>query len=221
MDRHINPDVPHTNASRSRGDPSAFEPPCTLLERLRRGDDAAFDELVAQSASRLFCVAQRLLRNEADASDAVQEAYLSAFKALDTFDGRSQLGTWLHRITVNVCLMKLRSARRRPTQSIEALLPTFAEDGHRKNPGVEWKPAESIGIEREGIRAVVRAKIDALPDPYREVLVLRDIEQMDTDEVATLLGLSPAAVKTRLHRARQALRTLLTPLFTEGVLHAE
>lgn len=163
----------------------------------------------------MLAVARRMLSREEDAQDAVQEAFLSAFKSLDRFDGRSQLATWLHRITVNVCLMRLRTRRRKPETSIEALLPEFVEDGHQKNPSRPWKPGAEGGIEEHELRALVRSKVEELPDPYREVILLRDIEGLDTDETAAVLGITSGAVKTRLHRAHQALRTLLDPYFAE------
>jgi RNA polymerase sigma-70 factor, ECF subfamily len=190
----------------------------TLLSRLRAGEDAAFDELVELAGGRMLAVARRMLGREEDAQDAVQEAFLSAFKSLGQFDGRSQLATWLHRICVNCCLMKLRSQRRRPERAIEDLLPGFMEDGHQERPSIPWKPIASSGIEQEELRDLVRAKIAELPEPYREVLQLRDIEELSTEETARLLTLTPAAVKTRLHRARQALKTLLDPCLTEGML---
>lgn len=185
-----------------------------LLARLKAADDSAFDELVNLAGHRLLAVARRMLGREEDAQDAVQEAFLSAFKSLDRFDGRSQLTTWLHRIAVNVCLMKLRSQRRRPERPIDDFLPEFLPDGHQKNPSSAWRPAETCGIERDELRAFVRARIEQLPEQYRLILILRDIEELDTDETATLLGISTAAVKTRLHRARQALRGLLDPHMT-------
>lgn len=161
----------------------------------------------------MLAVARRMLPTEEDAHDAVQEAFLSAFKSLDRFDGRSQLSTWLHRITVNACQMRLRTRRRHPERSIEGLLPQFVEDGHQKGRVHAWKPTERF--EQEELRRVVREKINDLPDDYREVLLLRDIEELNTEETASLLGLSTAAIKTRVHRARQALRTLLDPHLAE------
>ncbi len=189
-----------------------------LVARLLAGEEAAFDELFRASGGRFLAVARRMMPREEDAQDAVQEAFLSAFKSLAGFDGRSQLTTWLHRICVNACLMKLRSQRRRPERTIESLLPEFLEDGHQKHDSRPWKPIEESGIEQQELRELVRAKIQELPEPFREVLMLRDIEQLDTDETAGLLGLTAAAVKTRLHRARQALRGLLDPCFAEGAL---
>ncbi len=187
-----------------------------LLERLRAGQDAAFDELTELTAGRMLAVARRMMSSEDDAHDAVQEAFLSAFKALGAFDGRSQLTTWLHRITVNACLMKLRSQRRRPETLIGDLLPQFLEDGHQRQSSRRWKPAQQAGIEQAELRSLIRSKIDELPELYREVLLLRDIEELDTEQTGEILGLTTAAVKTRLHRARQALRTLLDPHFVQG-----
>jgi RNA polymerase sigma-70 factor, ECF subfamily len=189
-----------------------------LLSRLCAGEESAFDELVRLAGGRMLAVARRMLSNEDDAGDAVQDAFLSAFKSLDRFDGRSQLTTWLHRITVNACLMKIRSQRRRPEKPLDDLLPQFEADGHQKNPSRPWKPPSEGGIQTRDTCTLVRAKIDELPTQYREILLLRDIEELDTEETAGLLGMTEAAVKTRLHRARQALRTLLDPYMTEGAL---
>jgi RNA polymerase sigma-70 factor (ECF subfamily) len=187
-------------------------PEAALVERLRRGDAAAFEELLRAHTGRLLVVARRLLGNEEDARDAVQDALLSAYRAIDHFDGQAALGTWLHRITVNAALTKLRSRRRRPEKSIDDLLPTFLDDGHQARPPRHW-PEPSAALQREETRAAVRRHIEELPEDYRVVLLLRDIEELDTDETARLLGLTSGAVKTRLHRARQALRALLEPEF--------
>ncbi|CAG0973509.1 ECF RNA polymerase sigma factor SigW [Phycisphaerales bacterium] len=207
-----------TAARISQAEPVPSQPPCddsALAVRLRAGDEAAFEELVRSAGGRLLAVSRRMLGNEDDAQDAVQESFLSAFRSLEAFDGRSQLTTWLHRIAINVCLMKLRSRRRKPERQIGDLLPEFLEDGHQRNPSRPWNPEGDPGIETSELRAIVRARIDELPAPYREVLLLRDIEELDTEQTAEMLGMTPAAVKTRLHRARQALRALLEPLFTE------
>jgi RNA polymerase sigma-70 factor, ECF subfamily len=180
-----------------------------LLARLRGGDADAFETMVRRYGGRLLAVATRLLRSEADARDAVQEAFLAAHRALDGFAGDARLSTWLHRIVVNTALMKLRSRRRRPEESIEDLLPRFDAHGDWVEPAERWAASTDALLEQRQTRALVRGAIDRLPEPYRTVLVLRDIEELDTDEAARVLGLTSSAVKTRLHRARQALRTLL------------
>lgn len=177
-----------------------------LVARLQRGDEAAFEELVRTHSGRLLAVARRFLGNNEDAQDAVQDAFIRAFKAIHSFEARAQLHTWLHRILVNTALMKLRERRRRPTESIDELLPTFAADGHQTVESRDWSDAL---LERKEAAALVREAIAMLPDQYREVLLLRDIEDRDTAEAAEILGTSSNVVKVRLHRARQALRTLL------------
>ena len=177
-----------------------------LVARLQRGDDAAFEAIVRVHGGRLLSVARRLLGNNEDAQDAVQDAFIRAYKAIHTFEARAQLHTWLHRILVNSALMKLRERRRRPTTSIEDLLPTYSADGHQAVSSRDWSDAV---LERKETAAIVREAIQRLPDLYREVLVLRDIEEKDTAEAAQLLGTTSNVVKVRLHRARQALRTLL------------
>ena len=180
-----------------------------LLERLRRGDDAAYELLVRTHGGRLLAVARGLLRNDEDARDAVQSAYVSAFKGIKSFKGGSQLSTWLHRIVVNESLMKLRSRRRKPEESLEPLLPAYLEDGHHVEDFTEWAAQADRLLEQKQSHQAVRAAIGELPESYRTVLMLRDIEEMSTEEVAAQLGVTPNAVKIRLHRARQALGTLL------------
>jgi RNA polymerase sigma-70 factor (ECF subfamily) len=180
-----------------------------LVARLRAGDDQAFEVLVRRHGGRMLAAARRLLRDDEAARDALQEAFLSAFTAIDRFDGRSRLSTWLHRIVLNCALMRLRRGRRRPEQPIDDLLPRFADDGHWVAAAPEETDESHALLERRETQTVVRACIDRLPESYRTVLVLRDIEELDTREVADRLDLTTNAVKVRLHRARQALRTLL------------
>jgi len=183
-----------------------------LLARIRDGDECACEALVRQHAGRMLAVARRFLRTEEDSADAVQDAFLSAFRSLDGFAANSALGTWLHRIVVNVCLMKLRAQSRNREVRIENLLPTFDETGHHSRPVRVWENQALARLTQAETCARVRACIDRLPNPYRQVLLLRDIEDLDTEQTAAHLGINPGAVKTRLHRARQALRTLLEPV---------
>jgi RNA polymerase sigma-70 factor, ECF subfamily len=195
--------------------PAAPHDEAALVSRLRAGDNAAFEELLAIAGPRMMAIARRMMPTESDAEDAVQDALLSAIRALDRFDARSRLTTWLHQIVVNACLMKLRTRRRRPETSIESLLPQFVPDGHQKDPARPWRRDASGGIESSELRALVRAKIDELPEQYRVVLVLRDAAGLDTAQTSEILGITHDAVKTRLHRARQALKALLDPCFEE------
>jgi RNA polymerase sigma-70 factor (ECF subfamily) len=186
-----------------------------LLRRLKVGEERAFEDLVRAFGGRMLAVARRFVRNESDAEDIVQAAYLNAFRALPTFEGACQLSTWLHRIVVNTALMKLRSRKRRPEESIEPLLPAFQDDGHHVEQFSDWAASADTLLERRETRTMVRACISQLPDNYRAILVLRDIEELPTQQVAQMLEMTPTAVKVRLHRARQALSTLLRRQFAE------
>jgi len=187
-----------------------------LLTALRAGDDLAFERLVRDHRGRMLAVAQRFMRNSEDARDVVQEAFIAAFRSLNSFEGSARLSTWLHRIVINAALMKLRSRRRVPEDSIEDLLPKFLEDGHQVHPSREWRRSSEEMMQDEQTRGLVRSCIERLPEAYRTVLILRDLEELDTQEAATLLGITENAVKIRLHRARQALRGLLDPHFRGG-----
>jgi RNA polymerase sigma-70 factor (ECF subfamily) len=189
----------------------SFGDEASLLAGLRAGDDSAFEQLVRRYGGRMLAVAHRFLRCEADCADAVQDAFLAAIRALDSFAGDSRLGTWLHRIVVNACLMKLRARSRSRQVPIDDLLPTFDETGHHAQRVRPWNEEALSLLDRTELREHVRSCIDRLPEPYRAVLLLRDIEEFDTDQTARHLGITPGSVKTRLHRARQALRTLLEP----------
>lgn len=189
-----------------------------LVAGLREGTDAAFDQLVGWLGQPLFHVAHRILRDPHETQDCLQDAFVSAFKSIDSFEGKSSLKTWLHRIVVNQALMRLRSRKRKSESGIDDLLPEFDEDQCRvEAPWLAPEPVEQL-LQRRERRELVRRAIDELPESYRLVLVLRDIEGYDTDEVADLLETTPGAVKTRLHRARAALKKALQPMLErEGV----
>lgn len=184
-----------------------FDEPA-LVARLRAGEESAFEQLVRSNSGRLLAAARRLLHNEEDARDAVQSAFIRAFQSLGRFREESRLSTWLHRILVNEALMKLRS-RKGKEESIEDLLPSFQEDGHQVRETADWSDLADKALERAETAEMVNRLIGQLPESYRTVLVLRDIEGMSNAEIAGMLGISANLVKVRLHRARQALRTLL------------
>ncbi|HEX9638104.1 MAG TPA: sigma-70 family RNA polymerase sigma factor [Acidobacteriota bacterium] len=180
-----------------------------LIEGLRRGDDQAYEQLVRHYGGTMLAVARRILRQECEARDALQEAFISVFRSIHRFRGDASLATWLHRIVVNAALMRLRRSNRQPEVPIENLLPVFDETGHHQNGCEPWPLDAHTALQREETCLQVRACIDQLPDAYRTVVLLRDIEELDTAETAKLLGITENAVKIRLHRARQALATLL------------
>lgn len=187
-----------------------------LVAALRVGDLTAFEKIIREQGGVLLAVARRLLRNDDEAREAVQDAFVSAFRSCSRFEGASRISTWLHRIVVNTCLMRLRTQRRRVEVSIDEWLPPFLPDGHHETAFVDWSNAAHALVEQQETCALVRRCIDRLPEAYRTVLLMRDIEGIPVDEVAAALEISPNAVHIRLHRARQALRTFLDPVFLRG-----
>jgi RNA polymerase sigma-70 factor (ECF subfamily) len=179
-----------------------------LIGGLQRGEDRAFELMVRKFGGRMLATARRLLGSEDDARDALQEAFLSAFRSSAHFKAESALATWLHRIVINSALMQLRYRRRHPEEQIDALLPDFDQNGNWLETRDCPLPLDSL-LETSETRAMVRRCVDQLPPSHRIVLLLRDIEGLDTEQVATLLGVTTNAVKIRLHRARQALKTLI------------
>jgi RNA polymerase sigma-70 factor (ECF subfamily) len=175
-------------------------------------DAVAAEQLVRDNIAWMLALAERMLRDRSLAEDAVQEAFISALRGLSRFEGRSSIKTWLHRITVNASLTKLRQLKRLGEQSIDEHLPEF--DRHDCRIEAPWPYMATVQevLENAELRARVNAGIDELPDSYRIVLQLRDIEGYTTGEVAALLDISEANVKVRLHRARAALKKLLEPI---------
>ena len=204
-----------TIASEAVGRMDEFADERELIAALRRDEPAAHEMFVWRYGARILATARRFLSCEQDCCDAVQEAFISAFQAIDAFEGNAKLGTWLHRILVNACLMKLRARSRRNEVPIDELLLTFDRSGHHAQSIARWRQSPEDRLQSDETRLLVRRCIDMLPDDYRNVLLLRDIEELDTEASAATLGISPGAVKTRLHRARQALRTLLQPHFVD------
>lgn len=178
-------------------------------DSLRAGDPQAFERLVRRDTPRLLAVTRRILRNDDEAREAVHQAFIAAFRSREQFHGDAQPSTWLHRIAVNKALDILRARQRRPEESIDELLPRFLPNGHHSERFAVWPEPIEDRIDRKRLARTVREAIDQLPDSFRLVLLLRDIEEMSTEETADALGITPNAVKLRLHRARMALRTLL------------
>jgi RNA polymerase sigma-70 factor (ECF subfamily) len=191
-----------------------------LLERLRMGDAAILEPLMERFASRVFRVARGICPSASDAEEVVQDVFLQLFRKAGSFEGRAALGTWLYRIAVNAALNKRRGKRAELEESLEDVLPSYQDDGHRHGDRsfllADWSamPDEAL-LSREG-RDVVRAAVERLPPHYRAVLVLRDVEELSSEQVAEIIGESVASVKSRLHRARMALRELLTRTYGAG-----
>lgn len=186
-----------------------------LLQSLRGGDPSAFEGLVITYGPRLRATAMRLVKNESDANDVVQETFLSAFRSLDSFEGNSQIGTWLHRIAINAALMRIRGRQRRPEVDIHDLLPRFTDGGQHPEHRHPFTELPDNATSREEACTLVQRCIGELPENYRTALILHDIEELPYEDAARILGLTVNATRVRVHRARLALRTLLAPHFEE------
>ena len=170
---------------------------------------AHFEEIVRHFAPRLLGVARRILRDETEAQDALQDALLSAHRNLDCFRGESQIGSWLFKITVNAALMRLRRRKRLAEEPLQELEPKFLPDGHRESPDPAWCQDPEAKVGSQQLCALVFEEMARLPQAHRDVLLLRDVRGLSTDEAAQVLSIRPGALKVRLHRARCALRELM------------
>ncbi|VAX00303.1 RNA polymerase sigma factor RpoE [hydrothermal vent metagenome] len=175
------------------------------------------DKLVRENIAWMLLLAERMLGEYSLAEDAVQDAFISAFRAFTAFEGRSSVKTWLHRITVNSCLMKMRRLKQRAELSIDSNLPEFDQGNCRIEASWDHLTSVEDVLANEFLSTLVKKNINDLPEQYRNVLILRDIEGYNTNEVAKLLGISDSNAKVRLHRARAALKKLLEPLL-RGVI---
>jgi RNA polymerase sigma-70 factor, ECF subfamily len=184
-----------------------------FLEKLRVGDSVAFAQLVEANQRNVYNLALRMLNDPQEAEDVLQETFLSAYKALPGFEGRSSLSTWLYRIASNASLMRLRK-KRPETTSIDE--PLELEEGESlPRQFVDWSSVPEDELLNEESRRMMDEAVAKLPEGLRIVFVLRDIEGLSTQEAGEVLELSEAAVKTRLHRARLALREKLSAYFAE------
>ncbi|NND50380.1 MAG: sigma-70 family RNA polymerase sigma factor [Rhizobiales bacterium] len=184
----------------------------SLVAALKAGDESAAETLVRSHAPWMLAVARRITGSSATAEDCVQDALINALRNIGDFEERSSLKSWLHRIVINQALMKLRARRTRNESPIDDLLPTFDETSCRVEGAWQFLATPDQVFESAERRELVHEKIGELPETYRLVLQLRDIEEMTTREVADALGLTETNVKVRLHRARSALKKLLEPL---------
>jgi RNA polymerase sigma-70 factor, ECF subfamily len=184
-----------------------------LAARAAGGDDSAFATLVVRSQHRVFRLACRLT-SETDAPDVVQDTFLQVYRHVSTFRGDAQFSTWLYRIATNAALMHRRACARRPGLSIDEFLPRFDADGQLEDTPDALRIACRIDelLDKRLLATKTLAAIDGLPNLYREAFVLRDLEELSTDEVAQVLGVEPATVRQRVHRARLMVREYLGEL---------
>ncbi len=184
------------------------------LPALLAGDRDEFDKIVRQEAPRLFKVLIRYVRDEDEAKSIMQETFLQAYEGLSSFRGDSKFTTWLYSIGINQARARFRKLKRQDLLSedeIDRLQPSFSR-GRYTQSYEPWQPDELASKSER--RRLVHEAISKLPENYRVVVELRDIEEFSTDETAEMLGMTSGAVRVRLHRARQALRALLEPYFS-------
>ena len=187
-----------------------------LVERAQLGDLPAFEALVERHEDRLYRLAVRLLRNDDDAREVLQEAFLSAWQKLGDFAGRAQFGSWIYRVTLNAALMLLRTRRRRPTVSAEDVAEGTLDEAlaRGQDQGTnDWIRRPDEQLQSDELKQHIQLAMDQLPEILRVVFVLRDVEDLSTEETADALGITVQAVKTRLHRARLALRAAISEYF--------
>ena len=186
-------------------------PDVALVERVRGGDVSAYDELVRKYERQIFRISQHITQNREDAEDVMQDAFLKAYEKLDQFQGNSKFYTWLVRIAVNESLMRLRKRRTGKLVSMDEDVQT--DEGSVPRDFADWAPNPEQNYTQAELAEILRKTIQGLPQGFRVVFVLRDVEGLSTEETAETLGLSVPAVKSRLLRARLQLRERLSRYF--------
>jgi len=185
-----------------------------LLKDAAGGDAGALEALMSRYGSRVYRLAYGITRSSADAEEIAQDVFLQLVRKGAEFEGRAAVASWIYRVTTNVALNKRRGKRREVETSLEDCLPAFEADGHRSGPRAflvaDWSARPDAELLSGEMRRVLEEAIGVLPEHYRAVLILRDVEELSNEEVAASVGDSVSAVKTRLHRARMALREILT-----------
>jgi RNA polymerase sigma-70 factor (ECF subfamily) len=181
-----------------------------LVRKSKEDDERAFGELISRYESKVYSLALKMVRNPEDAEDVLQDTFLRAYRGIKSFQGASTFSTWIYRITANSALMRLRK-KQLPTVSIE-------DADERETPVniADWTPGPVEQLLNRELQQVMDEAIEALPPEFRQVFVLRDIEEMSNAEVADVLDLSVAAVKSRLHRARLKVRNRIAGYFSEN-----
>jgi RNA polymerase sigma-70 factor (ECF subfamily) len=182
----------------------------SLIARICAGEQELFHDLIRPYERQVFLAAFAMLANEAEAEDAAQEAVLKAFRNLKSFRGESKFSTWLLSIAMNEARSRLRKSRRTPAESLEEKLDSHQGDF---TPAMltDWREIPSETLERAELRATLQSAVEQLPPIYREVFTLRDLEELNVEDTASVLGVSANVVKVRLHRARMMLQKRLAP----------
>ena len=187
-----------------------------LLAGIRDGSSCAVDELLRQYQGKIFNLAMSILKNEGDAEEAAQDVFMTVIRKADTFQGNSAFYSWMYRICVNTCLMRLRGKRRSETVSIEEFMPVFTDEGMHASPMDDWSKEVERDALNEELGQMIRKYTEELSEKYRVVFVLSDVEGLSNEETAKILGLTVPAIKSRLHRARLYLREQLSRYLRDG-----
>lgn len=183
-----------------------------LVVEVRHGAQWAFEELMRRYSGKVFSLASRLTRNSEDAEEVLQDVFATVFRKLGEFQGKSTFSSWLYRVTVNSCLMKLRKRRQDKSVPIDEVIPDYQDSALFRTD--EMLQADEI-THRQRLSVAIEHAIAKLPADYRPVFVLRDIDGLTSRQVSKMLKLSIPAVKSRLHRSRLLLRRRLLPIFRE------
>lgn len=185
-----------------------------LVERAQQGEYAAFEEIVRRYQDKAYRLAFSLMKDESDAQDVVQEAFLNMYRKLDTFEGRSKFGSWMYRVVTNAALMRLRAQKRRGEVSLEEDDSEFREDDYYVATVPEWRVRADEAAENRELRDKIIEAVDELPPKYQTVFLLKEVEGLSLKEIAEVLDMSVGGIKSRLHRARLHLRATLEPYLT-------
>ena len=187
-----------------------------LMTRAQAGDMSAFEALVSRHEDKVYGLALRMTRSEADAAEITQDTFLSAYQHLSEFRGEAAFGSWVHRIAANNALMRLRRQKVLDIVSDEITGPEFTERGSLAElPDSDWSKRADDKVLDDELGRAIQVATDALPEGYREVFLLKDVEGLSYEEISEMVGISIPAVKSRLHRARLALREAIDAFYKE------
>jgi RNA polymerase sigma-70 factor (ECF subfamily) len=187
-----------------------------IIKGLQKQEEQSVVDLIDKYQGRIYNLAISILRNEADAEEITQDVFMTVYQKIDSFKGDSAFFSWIYRICVNACLMRLRNRKRTDAVSIEEFMPVFTEEGRHASEIGDWSREVERRVLNRELGDVLRTFIAELSEKYRVVLVLSDVEGLSNEETANILGLTIPAVKSRLHRARLYLRERLEKYLKEG-----
>ena len=184
-----------------------------LVRDLKNGDLDAFDKFVELYQKRIYALGFNLTQNQMDAQDVAQEVFLTIFRKINTFQGKSAFSSWVYRITLNAVYMKLRSKKKRQTVSLDDAFPNFNKSGYHLEKIRDWSQNSEALLFSKETKEIIQKAVDLLPEKEKIVFILRDVEELSTEKVSEILDLTVPAVKSRLHRARLFLRKKLSNYF--------